>query len=93
MFAQLKEEYIDVVMSISLTEEEFEAVQQAIFNKKLESRLKDMFKRKKDSRQYARTEIVEVAVINAIKSRSTLTEEDILNAVEIASEEFLLHAN
>ena len=93
MFAQLKEEYIDVVMSISLTEEEFEAVQQAIFNKKLESKLKDMFKHKKESRQYARTEIVEVAVVDAIKSRSKLTEEDVLDAVKIASEEYVLFAN
>lgn len=44
MFAQLKEEFIDVTMSMSISPSEFEKIQTMVFNKSLESKLKNMFK-------------------------------------------------
>ena len=74
MFAQLKEEYIDIVMSIGLTNEEFDAVQNLIFDKKLGKKLKDMHSQlnKHGSRIYARENIVEKSVLHVIKERKTI---------------------
>lgn len=74
MFAQLKEEYIDVVMSIGLSNEEFDAVQNLVFDKQLGKKLKDMYGElnKHGSRIYAREKIVEKSVINVIKERETI---------------------
>ena len=43
MFAQLKEEFIDVTMFMSISPSEFEKIQTMVFNKALESKLKNMF--------------------------------------------------
>lgn len=47
MFAQLKEEFIDVTMSMSISPSEFEKIQTMVFNKSLESKLKNMFKQER----------------------------------------------
>jgi len=80
MFAELKEEYIDLVMSINLSEEEFNKIQELIFDKKLESKLKTMFQQKDSigSRNYARQEIVENSILHVIKEREIITNNDIL---------------
>lgn len=54
MFAQLKEEFIDIVMVISLSQKEFNKIQEDVFNEQLEGLLKDMFQRKENSRTYAK---------------------------------------
>ena len=94
MFAQLKEEYIDVVMSMNLSEDEFNKIQEMIFNKQLESRLKDMFQHRKeiDSRLYAREKIIEVAVIEVISAREKITDNDILEAISLATNEYIVYA-
>ena len=83
MFAQLKEEYIDIVMAINLTQEEFDKVQEIIFDKKLARKLKEMFaaNRKEGSRVYARESIVEPAVVKVIEDRGTITENDLQTAI------------
>ncbi len=47
MFAQLKEEFIDIIIIVALSEDELEKVQKAIFNDKLDNLLKNMFQKKK----------------------------------------------
>ncbi|TQR19933.1 N-acetylmuramoyl-L-alanine amidase family protein [Psychrobacillus vulpis] len=90
MFAQLKEEYIDIVMSISMTDAEFTEIQEIVFNKSLESKLKDMYKASYDlgSRRYARENIVEDAVEQIIKQRSKIDDSELIEGVEIATKEF-----
>lgn len=90
MFAQLKEEYIDILMSISLTDAEFTEVQEIVFNKSLESKLKDMYKASYDlgSRRYARENIVEDAVEQIIKQRLEIDDSELIEGVEIATREF-----
>ena len=51
MFAQLKEEFIDIIIIVALSEDELEKVQKAIFNDKLDNLLKNMFQKKKESRK------------------------------------------
>ena len=69
MFAQLKEEFIDVTMSMSISPSEFEKIQTMVFNKSLESKLKNMFKHRADGRRlYARENIVEAAILVVIKN-------------------------
>lgn len=84
MFAQLKEEYIDVVMEISLTQEEFVEIQEVIFDKKIEDKLKKMYRasNKGGSRQYAREQIVENAVKTVISKRDVITAEEILDGYQ-----------
>lgn len=91
MFAQLKEEYIDIVMSISLTDDEFTEIQEIVFNKSLESKLKDMYKASNDSgsRRYARENIVEDAVEQIIKQRSKIDESELIEGVKIVNKEFV----
>lgn len=82
MFAQLKEEFIDVTMSMSISPSEFEKIQTMVFNKSLESKLKNMFKHRADgSRLYARENIVEAAILVVIKERPIIYDEDVINGV------------
>ena len=82
MFAQLKEEFIDVTMSMSISPSEFEKIQTMVFNKSLESKLKNMFKHRADGRRlYARENIVEAAILVVIKERPKIYDEDVINGV------------
>ena len=82
MFAQLKEEFIDVTMSMSISPSEFEKIQTMVFNKSLDSKLKNMFKHRADgSRLYARENIVEAAILVVIKERPKIYDEDVINGV------------
>ena len=82
MFAQLKEEFIDVTMSMSISPSEFEKIKIMVFNKSLESKLKNMFKHRADgSRLYARENIVETAILVVIKERPIIYNEDVINGV------------
>ncbi|MEH7154707.1 hypothetical protein [Neobacillus drentensis] len=92
MFAQLKEEFIDIVMSISLTDAEFTEIQEFVFNKSLESKLKDMYKASNDlgSRRYAREKIVEDTVEQIIRQRSKIDESELIEGVEIATRKFFV---
>ncbi|WP_261987986.1 hypothetical protein [Streptococcus suis] len=90
MFAILKEEFIDIVMAMALSEEEFKEIQNNIFDKKLGERLKDMFQKKQsvNNRMFTRESIIEQEVERVISKRTVLAEEDILEAVQIAEKEF-----
>ncbi len=90
MFAILKEEFIDIVMAMALSEEEFKEIQNNIFDKKLGERLKDMFEKKQSvkNRMFTRESIIEREVERVISKRTVLAEEDILEAVQIAEKEF-----
>ena len=89
MFAQLKEEFIDTIIVIALSEDELDKVQKAIFNNKLDNLLKDMFQKKKESRKYAR-DFIEKQVESVIKDREKITEKEILEAVEISKNVFVV---
>lgn len=82
MFAQLKEEFIDLVMVISLSQEEFNKVQEGVFNERLEGLLKDMFQRKEESRNYAK-EFVESQVKTVIKNRKQVELREIIEAIQV----------
>ena len=82
MFAQLKEEFIDLVMIISLSQEEFNRIQEGVFNDHLEGLLKDMFQRKEGSRNYAK-EFVESQVQSVIKDRKKVELREIIDAIQV----------
>lgn len=82
MFAQLKEEFIDLVMIISLSQEEFNKIQEGVFNERLEDLLKDMFQRKEGSRNYAK-EFVESHVQSVIKDRKKVELREIIDAIQV----------
>ena len=82
MFAQLKEEFIDLVMVISLSQEEFNKIQEGVFNEHLEDLLKDMFQRKEGSRNYAK-EFVESQVQSVIKDRKQVELKEIIEAIQV----------
>lgn len=82
MFAQLKEEFIDLVMIISLSQEEFNKIQEGVFNERLEDLLKDMFQRKEGSRNYAK-EFVESQVQSVIKDRKKVELREIIDAIQV----------
>lgn len=82
MFAQLKEEFIDLVMIISLSQEEFNRIQEGVFNEHLEGLLKDMFQRKEGSRNYAK-EFVESQVQSVIKDRKQVELKEIIEAIQV----------
>lgn len=82
MFAQLKEEFIDLVMVISLSQEEFNRIQEGVFNEHLEGLLKDMFQRKEGSRNYAK-EFVESQVQSVIKDRKKVELREIIDAIQV----------
>ena len=85
MFAQLKEEFIDVVMVISLSQKEFNKIQEDVFNEQLESLLKDIFQRKENSRTYAK-EFVEEKVKSVIKDRKRVELKEIIEAVQVIND-------
>ena len=89
MFAQLKEEFIDIIIIVALSEDELEKVQKAIFNDKLDNLLKNMFQKKKESRKSAR-DFIEKHVESVIKDRERITEKEILEAVEISKNVFVV---
>ncbi|WP_373114484.1 N-acetylmuramoyl-L-alanine amidase family protein [Streptococcus sp. oral taxon 431] len=82
MFAQLKEEFIDIVMVISLSPKEFNKIQEAVFNEQLEALLKDMFQRKEESRNYAK-EFVEEKIKSIIKDREQVELKEIIDAIQV----------
>ncbi len=84
MFAQLKEEFIDVVWSISLSEEELTIVQEYIFDKSLENKLKNMYHASKqgESRIYARERIVESAIETVFKKREQVREIELKEGID-----------
>ena len=85
MFAQLKEEFIDIVMVISLSQKEFNKIQEDVFNEQLEGLLKDMFQRKENSRTYAK-EFVEEKVKSVIKDRKRVELKEIIEAVQVIND-------
>ena len=85
MFAQLKEEFIDIVMVISLSQKEFNKIQEDVFNEQLEGLLKDMFQRKENSRTYAK-EFVEEKVKSVIKDRKRVELGEIIEAVQVIND-------
>lgn len=73
MYQLLREEFIDVVMLSGLTSDEFNQVVTIVFeNKKLDKILRDMYAYG-DSREYARENIVSVAVISVLQKREKIT--------------------
>ena len=89
MFAQLKEEFIDTIIVVALSEDELDKVQKAVFNDKLDNLLKNMFQKKNESRKYAR-DFIEKHVESVIKDRERITEKEILEAVEISKNVFVV---
>lgn len=89
MFAILKEEFIDVVMSVTLTEEEFSQVQETIFDKHLGKKLKKMFKNKQSvtNRKYTREDIIEKVLLNVTSARPQIDDNSILEVVGYAEDE------
>ena len=85
MFAQLKEEFIDIVMVISLSQKEFNKIQEDVFNEQLESLLKDMFQQKENSRTYAK-EFIEEKVKSVIKDRKRVELKEIIEAVQVIND-------
>ena len=76
MFRILKEEFIDMTMLIGLNEEEFEEVSKlTVRNKKLTKMLQKMFQAD-DRRDYARIEIMQVAIIEVTEKRKRITEKE-----------------
>lgn len=86
MFSILKEEYIDLVMVMTLSKNEFEELQWAVFNDKIEKFLKEMI-RKKDSRKFAR-DFIEGEIELLLAKRRQVSESEILEAVEIEKNVF-----
>ena len=81
-YVEIDEEFIDVTMSMSISPSEFEKIQTMVFNKSLESKLKNMFKHRADGRRlYARENIVEAAILVVIKERPKIYDEDVINGV------------
>lgn len=86
MFQVYKEEFLDVVMATGFTHEEFIEILELTFqSKKMSSWLKDMFA-SNDPRGFARNILVEGAVVEVLKERETITNEEVLSAYEIAQE-------
>lgn len=77
MFRVLKEEFLDVVMSSYLTEEEFnEVASKTIFSKRVPKELQNMYKasKKGEERTYAYN-LINDAVVEVLKKRSYITNE------------------
>ncbi|MBJ7648989.1 hypothetical protein [Weissella confusa] len=88
MFEIFKEEFIDVVMPTGFSQEEFSQVIEMTFqNKKMSSWLKDMFA-SGDARLYAREELISEAVISVLRQRESISESEIIDAYEMAENEF-----
>ena len=77
MFRIMKEEFLDVVMSSYLTQEEFEEVaKRTIWDKKVSKELQNMYKKSKtgEHRIYANS-LIEETVIDVLKKRQKVTNE------------------
>lgn len=77
MFRVMKEEFLDVVMSSYLSQEEFnEVAQRTIWNKKVSKELQNMYKasKKGEHRAYANA-IIEEVVLDVMKKRQKVTNE------------------
>ena len=77
MFRVMKEEFLDVVMSSYLTQEEFEEVaKRTIWDKKVSKELQNMYKKSKkgEPRAYANS-LIEEVVIDVLKKRRKITNE------------------
>lgn len=77
MFRIMKEEFLDVVMSSYLTQEEFEEVaKRTIWDKKVSKELQNMYKKSKtgEHRIYANS-LIEETVIDVLKKRKKVTNE------------------
>ena len=77
MFRVMKEEFLDVVMSSYLTQEEFEEVaKRTIWDKKVSKELQNMYKKSKkgEHRAYANS-LIEEVVIDVLKKRRKITNE------------------
>ena len=74
MFRILKEEFIDMTMLIGLSAEEFDEVSRlTVANKNISKILQKMFQ-SDDRREYARINIMQVAITKVIKKRSLVTQ-------------------
>lgn len=74
MFRILKEEFIDQTVLANLSSEEFEMVtMKTVGNKKISKMLQKMYQ-SKNSREYARIDIMQVNIIEVIKSRQIISE-------------------
>lgn len=77
MFRVMKEEFLNVVMSSYLSQEEFEEVaRRTIWNKKVSKELQNMYKKSKkgEHRAYANS-LIEEVVIDVLKNRKKITNE------------------
>lgn len=77
MFRVMKEEFLDVVMSSYLSQEEFDEVaRRTIWNKKVSKELQNMYKKSKtgEHRIYANS-LIEETVIDVLKKRQKVTNE------------------
>ena len=79
-------------MSTPLSEEEFSQVQEAIFDKDLGKKLREMFKNKQSmiNRKYTREVLVEEQVINVIANRPKIDENSVLEAVNYIENGFAI---
>lgn len=77
MFRVMKEEFLDVVMSSYLSQEEFDEVaRRTIWNKKVSEELQNMYKKSKtgEHRSYANS-LIEEVVIDVLEKRQKVTNE------------------
>lgn len=77
MFRVMKEEFLNVVMSSYLSQEEFEKVaRRTIWDKKVSKELQNMYKKSKkgEHRAYANS-LIEEVVIDVLKNRKKITNE------------------
>lgn len=75
MFRILKEEFLDVIMQISLTPEELNiVVSQTVANEHLDKMLQNMFQ-SGDARNYARDAIVQNAIQNILSKRKYISKQ------------------
>jgi len=77
MFRVMKEEFLNVVMSSYLSQEEFEEVaRRTIWDKKVSKELQNMYKKSKkgEHRAYANS-LIEEVVIDVLKNRKKITNE------------------
>ena len=89
MFRILKEEFIDMTMLLGLSIEEFEEVSMlTVRSKKLSKMLQKMFC-SDNRRQYARSEIMQTAILDVTKKRSRISKNDYEKGLtELLSEEY-----
>lgn len=87
MFAELKEEFLDTIYSVSIDNEEFQKVQQMVFDDKVGSKLKAMFAAD-NSRKYARDTIIGDPINTIMGDRPTVNDNEIIEAYETAQNSF-----